>query len=184
MLTGQTFNLEKALKIDGWMSDLELCWLASTASNCRLIMEIGSYYGRSTRVMLDNSQAIITCVDPMTGLYFDKDDKRVSYIKADALEQFLTNTADFRHRVVLFRCLSQSLVFTDKPSFDFVFVDGDHRYLSVMHDIKLAEWLVKSGGIIAGHDYDRDDWPGVTKAVHECYGDKFEKVDSIWWVQR
>jgi predicted O-methyltransferase YrrM len=36
---------------------------------------------------------------------------------------------------------------------DFLFVDGDHKYSSVMRDIKLFVPWVRSGGIAAFHDY-------------------------------
>jgi hypothetical protein len=56
----------------------------------------------------------------------------------------------------LMRLVSQVAVrhFAD-GSLDFVYIDGDHRYQAVVADI--ASWLpkVRSGGIIAGHDYHR-----------------------------
>src|SRR5690606_321584 len=43
----------------------------------------------------------------------------------------------------------------DEGSLDFVFLDGDHTRAGVEADI--AAWLpkVKSGGVLAGHDYSR-----------------------------
>jgi len=38
-------------------------------------------------------------------------------------------------------------------SLDFVYIDGDHRFPFVAHDIYEWYWRVKKGGIIAGHDY-------------------------------
>lgn len=57
-----------------------------------------------------------------------------------------------------------------------VFVDADHSKKAVRADIK--EWLprITNGGIIALHDYDHPDYPGVRAAVdallshHECLG--------------
>lgn len=52
-------------------------------------------------------------------------------------------------------------------SLDFIFIDADHQYESVLKDI--AGWLpkLKYGRTLAGHDYD---WPGVKKAVDEFFG--------------
>jgi hypothetical protein len=51
--------------------------------------------------------------------------------------------------------------------FDLVFLDADHRYRAVRDDLKA--WIPKvwSGGIVACHDYDSEQFPGVTKAVRE-----------------
>lgn len=180
----QTFNLDNAKAIDGWMSDRELEWLAKTANKSRKILEIGSYKGRSTVAMLDNSTAIVACVDPFDGIYFDKDSNPVNYIRRDAYDDFVKNISKHHDRVIVYRCRSENLRLST-IRFDFIFIDGDHRYNAAQHDIKLAERLIQQGGIIAGHDYDRRDWPGVTKAVNEYYGENgFQRVDSIWIVQK
>jgi len=60
-------------------------------------------------------------------------------------------------------------------SLDWVFIDADHAYESVRKDIDA--WLpkVRTGGIIAGHDF--INWPGfgVIKAVTET----FERIE-VW----
>jgi hypothetical protein len=63
--------------------------------------------------------------------------------------------------------------------FDWIYIDADHSYESVLKDIK--NWLpkVKSGGIISGHDYDvhpnqiNGEHFGVDRAVKEIFGDDF-----------
>jgi len=57
----------------------------------------------------------------------------------------------------------------DDGSIDFCFIDASHEYEDVKAD--LLAWLpkVKSGGILAGHDYDVA-WQGVIKAVDEVIG--------------
>lgn len=62
-------------------------------------------------------------------------------------------------------------------SIDFVFVDADHVYESVKKDI--LAWLpkVKPGGIIAGHDYNKEH-PGVLQAVPEIFGNRVIPVPS------
>jgi len=78
--------------------------------------------------------------------------------------------------------------------FDFVYLDGDHSYESVIAEIKAFLPLVKPGGIIAGHDAIADGWHpdnnptdayatkeeslkygpshefGVLKAINEVFG--------------
>jgi len=54
-------------------------------------------------------------------------------------------------------------------SLDFVFIDGNHEYNYVLEDI--TEWTkkVKSGGVVAGHDYveNSERYYGVIEAVNE-----------------
>ena len=54
-------------------------------------------------------------------------------------------------------------------SLDFVFIDADHKYISICDDIR--EWAkkVRKGGIVSGHDYykTRGENLGVINAVDE-----------------
>jgi predicted O-methyltransferase YrrM len=52
-------------------------------------------------------------------------------------------------------------------SLDFIYIDGLHDYESVKADIAGFYPKLKVGGIIAGHDYHLEDWPGVYNAVNE-----------------
>ena len=51
-------------------------------------------------------------------------------------------------------------------SLDFVFIDGDHAFDSVMVDIILWAKKVTPGGIVAGHDYYQFKSGGVIEAVN------------------
>jgi predicted O-methyltransferase YrrM len=67
---------------------------------------------------------------------------------------------------------------------DFVYVDGDHRYNSVLQDIELYYPKVRCGGVFGGHDFNTNEL-GVCKAVIgfveendlELFGGGFD-----WWV--
>lgn len=50
---------------------------------------------------------------------------------------------------------------------DFIFIDGDHRYKSVLRDITMFYPKVKTGGIFAGHDINL---PDVQKALIYFFG--------------
>ncbi len=67
--------------------------------------------------------------------------------------------------------------------FDFVYIDGDHRYENVLLDIEF--WLpkVKKGGILGGHDYGNE--VGVKKAVDKCFNVlEIETLDNFVWLRR
>jgi predicted O-methyltransferase YrrM len=72
-------------------------------------------------------------------------------------------------------------------SVDFVFIDTDHSYEGAWRDIQA--WLPKMrrGGVIAGHDYDRNSFPGVCRAVDEIFANntllKFSDW-TVWEVER
>jgi len=54
-------------------------------------------------------------------------------------------------------------------SLDFVFIDADHKYVSVCDDIREWSKKVRIGGIVSGHDYykTRGENLGVINAVDE-----------------
>ena len=65
---------------------------------------------------------------------------------------------------------------------DFVFIDADHAYSSVKRDIAAWRSKVRPGGIIAGHDFCRDDALnfGVIEAVTEAF-DRWEVFRGVNW---
>lgn len=178
--------IEKALKIDGWMSDLELIWLARAAQDCKVIVEFGSYKGRSTRALGDNTTGIVFAVDPWDGLYFDNNNNPTNLCPASSLSDFVHNLKDLIILGTVIPYCARSTEFIFPPHVDkagLVFIDGDHRYQAVCKDIEIARKLVKSGGIISGHDYTHTtDWPGVKQAVDEYFKEGVNTLDSIWWI--
>jgi cephalosporin hydroxylase len=49
----------------------------------------------------------------------------------------------------------------DGRGVDFLFIDGDHSYEGVKQDFELYAPLVEPGGVIALHDVNESNWPGV-----------------------
>jgi Methyltransferase domain len=64
-------------------------------------------------------------------------------------------------------------------SVDLVMIDGDHSEGACADDI--AWWCerVKTGGILAGHDY-TDRWPSVKAAVDSAFGGRAAVCGSVW----
>jgi predicted O-methyltransferase YrrM len=67
------------------------------------------------------------------------------------------------------------------PLVDLVFVDGGHQYHEAKGDIEIWMPLIKPGGIMAVHDYEKTAkiWVGVDKAVRELLIDKYETVLQV-----
>ena len=51
--------------------------------------------------------------------------------------------------------------------FDYVFLDGGHKYETVLSDLKSLTTVIKNNGIILCDDYDLSYAPGVKKAIDE-----------------
>ena len=63
------------------------------------------------------------------------------------------------------RSLEAANLYSDN-SLDFVFIDASHDYVNVKKDIEHWYPKVKTGGIIAGHDY-TDGWVDLVRAVDD-----------------
>lgn len=175
--------ISNALRIQGWMSERELTWLAETAQKSNIIIEIGSYLGRSTTALCDNTSGKVYSVDPYEGNYRYDDGRIFRPFDDETMRSFHSNLKHHFEsgKLVHFRRHFKECSFPKKS--DFIFIDGDHREMPLRNDIFTGlEWL-KSGGILAGHDYTHSDWPSVKKVVDEMFP-QAEKVDSIWWIQK
>jgi predicted O-methyltransferase YrrM len=150
-------------------------------------VEIGSWKGKSSAFMaveIANSYKDIDfyCVDTWKGGpdHQDRDDLHNLY------ETFIENMKSLENYYIPMRMTSieSSQKFEDK-SLDFVFIDASHEYEDVKNDI--IAWLpkVKTGGIIAGHDYYVDSYdyfPGVKQAVGETLGKYELEFDQDCWI--
>jgi predicted O-methyltransferase YrrM len=180
-------DVSRAKAIRGYMAHEELKWLAERALESRVIIEVGCWQGRSTRALADHCPGVIYSIDPWEGPYLNEDGS-IHKINTSVFEIFQSNLADHVEsgRVVPVRQTSQSawsyLADTIGETVDLVFLDGDHRYDTVVAEIESYRLLLKPGGILAGHDYGHDDWPGVQRAVDLSYPNA-EHCRSIWWVR-
>lgn len=170
-------QISKAQKINGWMTDLELQFLAEIASKSEVIFEVGSFQGKSTRVMADNSEAKIYCIDPW-GVHCYNDHGIVFTTDSSTFSVFYANLYAYIKSKRVIPCQVKFEDYEPTEKADFIFLDGDHRYAAIKHDIIKAKQWIKSGGIIGGHDY-HEEWPGVFKAVDEEFP-KFELIDTLW----
>lgn len=177
-----TVSISRALTIPGWMSERELLWLAYHAADFEKIVEFGCFHGRSTRALGDNVKdgGTVWGVDPWNGNYPDETGRVLDSVDTYVYPYFRRNLDDLIRvgRVVPVRGFSYS--FSLPFLVDMVFLDGDHRYDTVLRDLNKARELVRHGGLICGHDYGHDMWPGVKKAVDEKFGE-VNIEETIWW---
>lgn len=150
-------------------------------------VEVGSWKGKSAAFMcveiINSGKPIkFDCVDIWTGEgkpgEYENDP---SVINQTLFDEFNNNMLPVKHVFTPIREWSDKAAerYAD-ASLDFVFIDAGHSYENAIADIRA--WLpkIKSGGTIAGHDYNSA--PGVKKAVNEMFTD-FKKDHSSWIVK-
>jgi len=71
----------------------------------------------------------------------------------------------------------------EPESLDLVYIDGNHSYRSVKDDIRAWLPIVRTGGILAGHDYEPQ-YLGVIRAVDELLEDVWFLPDTVWYVRK
>jgi len=97
--------------------------------------------------------------------------------------QYLSAVNPFGERAIEMRMHSECAApLVHVGALDFAFIDAQHDYRSVRRDIEL--WLpkIRTGGLLCGHDYDRN-FPGVVQAVDEKFGDEIMRgANAVWGV--
>jgi glycosyltransferase involved in cell wall biosynthesis len=145
-------------------------------------VEVGSWKGMSSAflaVEIANSNKDIDfyCVDTWEG---SVEHEQYGIDTSSLYDTFLNNMSPLQKYYKAIRAQSLQAVkqFADK-SLDFIFIDASHEYEDVKEDI--IAWIpkLKEGGVIAGHDYINDDFPGVKKAVHEVLSN-IKVIDTCW----
>jgi predicted O-methyltransferase YrrM len=167
-------NIEQAKTISGWMEEEELEWLADQASKHTNIVEIGSWMGRSTRALADNTNGRVTAVDAWdsTIVYPEMQETLKDKPEGWLLSEFKRNLEGTKSMVFINQNLSvrAAVVYRDLIQFglikfDMIFIDATHTYEAVKADNEAWLPLLAEGGLICGHDFG---WPGVHAAVMEC----------------
>lgn len=66
----------------------------------------------------------------------------------------------------------------------FVFIDSDHSYTDTK-ELLQAYWpRVRTGGVLAGHDYNHGEWPEVVRVVDELFYNQFKLSGGSWIVRK
>ena len=186
-------KLDNAFKIDGWMSNEECQWLAEQASTRKNILEIGSWTGKSSRALGDNTLGKVTCVD--TWVCSDALNGTLAENMPDTLKPINSAPGDWVYdtfrknmkgilgtKVLMLRMhSSEALKELSRVKFDMIFIDGDHTYEGVKADIQACLPLLAPGGLICGHDYNVQHTDSVNRAVHELVpGGRAVGVRDLW----
>lgn len=170
-------------EINGWFDYKKTYdFLLSKTPDNGVFVECGAWLGKSSAYLCDVAQnrVHIYIVDSWQGSLSETDPTHIIAKQNNNIYQiFLDNMGDRNFTPI--KSLSEDAAKKfNNDCCDVVFIDMTHTYDHVKKDIEL--WLpkVKSGGYIAGHDYQKD-WPGVVKAVNEIFGsENLILMDTCW----
>jgi predicted O-methyltransferase YrrM len=114
------------------------------------VLEIGSFEGRSTCWILENTEAHVTCVDTWEGSPEHTDEE-----KNNLYSRFMENIECYKDRVTILRGESGVIVrqIPCETKFDFIYIDGSHYSQDVLEDAVLSWRLLSPGGILIFDDY-------------------------------
>ena len=173
-------NIEHAFTVEGFMSSAEIVYLAQVSAKSRRICEIGSWKGRSSCAFAANTLGIVFCVDVWQGSL--ENDFRIEDPNNPFIYDFMSNTSRYGNLVMVRKpSLEAAQILGTFCLFDAIFIDAGHRYEACRADILAWRPLLKSGGILFGHDYGHFDWPGVKQAVDELVPNfSIVPETSIW----
>lgn len=133
-------------------------------------VEIGTHLGRFSQELLEHWQgSLLCCVDPWAKIPgYDLQERCLpdkGITREDDFNSAKRLLAPHKNRVRFLRMLSVDAAQScEDGSLDFVYLDGDHSYEGVKSDLTLWWPKLRSGGILAGHDF-------------VCPG---EKIDTNW----
>jgi predicted O-methyltransferase YrrM len=165
------------------MSNPELDFLASLAATHSKILELGSYLGRSTMALADNTSGFVIACDNFHG---PKDLVLTWKERQEIYAKFIQNMGEHiaSGKVLPWKADHNNLDISQAPKppkYDLIFIDGSHQPEDVSRDIKFALSVVEAGGTICGHDYYIGS-PGVVIAVNEQLGNvEVGKNSRIWF---
>ena len=144
--------------IGGWLTLDEAQALERMATGKELVMEIGSYMGRSAVAMAPVCDKLI-CIDH----FHAKGNGQVYADDGSTFAEFNENTRHWRDKIEAHQMMSEEARKMDWPELDLLFIDGGHDFETCLGDISLTKW-VKDGGLVVFHD---KSFTGVKAAIEQ-----------------
>lgn len=163
--------------ISGYLHTLEgryLFWLAEEVPPQGLIVEVGSFKGKSSCFLAAGlkNRARLACIDTW------ENDAMPYDSKYDVLSEFLKNTKKYRDVIDIYRGCSVVIAKNWDKEIDLLFIDGDHSFEGCINDCR--SWLpfLKKGGWVAFHDSGEE---GVSQAIAEISRNyDFSEWSYVW----
>jgi len=161
-------------------TDCKILYEYAKKYNDGIYIETGSYCGLSSIIVGQSFNGLIYCHDVW---YNDWDKLKGTYEppKVDNIFiKFYTNILNnnLQKKIIPIRGSSHETLHIHKDqSIDLCFIDGDHSYNGVIHDLEILHNKIKPSGTILGHDCVLNS--EVLEAV-KSYCNKYNKTFSIF----
>lgn len=165
-------HLKHSDHIFTWTEREILCFIAEEASKAKNALETGVYMGRTSKVMLDAGVGHLWSIDPFM---VPGTQKVTEYF----LRHYISNgTCEIipKHTKPATDMLQHM-----RGKIDFSMIDDGHAFEDVITDITCILPLMRSGGVIAGHDYETAPLNDVAKAVRHLLPKHIEILPRLWY---
>lgn len=195
-----------AVELTELMTPDDMASLRDLARDARVAVNVGAFTGASAAAILEAMAPDGVCysIDTLRGTPGDYPAQMGPPLIVSC---FLARTAPFGSRSRLY--IGESVEFAalfPKATADLVFIDAAHAYASCRADIEAWLPALKPGGIMAGHDIekemlgiplellaahvDEEMWEGMHPGVLMAVRESFRKVNlsrsldsTVWWVR-
>lgn len=159
---------------------LDLC--SDLGARTQLVLvEVGVYAGDGTKLFLQSGKFNkIFSIDPWKSGYDDNDEASKSSMQEVEKEFDKVVTLNSTIVTKLKGTLYEYKDLLKQYPIDIVYIDAKHTYDAVKRDISIALEL-NPRIAIAGHDYE-EGWPGVMKAVDECFKSPDKVFSDTSWI--
>jgi predicted O-methyltransferase YrrM len=154
--------------IDGWLSPSDITTLFRYGrSHGATILEVGSYLGKSTTVLLEGALSRPRWWRRPTLFTIDINARYSAATYATLNARGISKHARFLTGTLrdIDPLLGEMPARTFSPTL--IFVDADHTYAGVKADTERLTQLARPGTPVILHDYRNPNTPGVTQAVDE-----------------
>jgi predicted O-methyltransferase YrrM len=163
----------------------DLCkYVKDLGKEPQIMVEVGSFVGDSLAIFREEfPNAIIFCVDPWVNGYDDADTASW-FFPMEQVERSFNERMLGMERVIKAKMTSEEFFeFMPDDFFDFIYIDGCHKYEFVKKDIENSLKKLKRGGILAGHDFTNEaHLRGVYEAVQTVLGWPDEIFRDNSWI--
>jgi hypothetical protein len=171
----------------GWFSEDNERTLTKLLAEGKIgrAIEIGSWIGKSTRFLAEHCRELVIAIDTWKGSRehhrAGRDD--IKHLLGKLLPQFLANCQGFEN-ICPIRSTSSAAASLKLPKVGLIYIDGDHSYESVWHDVYDYFEFVEPGGIICGDDWLLSSVRDAVRDVADNCACHVEMEGNFWWLEQ